>query len=65
MSKKFKVPVVLNIKANTREDADILAHRFMCHAGESTLNHEPALHNKVKWWDLAVLSGKITARCGK
>jgi len=64
VSRTFKVPVLIKIRASSQEEADRLGHRFMSAAGESTFNNEPALYSAVKWWDLAEISAafKIKGR---
>lgn len=53
MSKTFKVPVLIKIKAASQEEADKQARRFMGNAGEFSINYEPELHKTIAWWELA------------
>lgn len=57
---KFSIPIVIQIKADSVEDAEVFAERFMRHGFESIYNHEPATRKAIKYVSFAEI--QIRAR---
>jgi hypothetical protein len=56
--KNYKVPVLVKVKAESRDEAEQKASRYLSAAGLATHENEPKLHESIVYWTLAELRAK-------
>lgn len=56
--KKYKVPVLIAVKAGSRKEAEDKATRFLSTGSVLLHDSEPKIHGSIDYWTLAKLRAK-------
>lgn len=56
--KKYKVPVLIAVKASSRKEAEDKVVRFLSTTSMALYDSEPKIHSSIDYWTLAKLRAK-------
>lgn len=56
--KKYKVPVLIAVKASSRKEAEDNVVRFLSTTSTALYDSEPKIHGSIDYWTLAKLRAK-------